>query len=102
MSYEIQVLDHNVVLTKMVEPFTETMNCHCYEYFCDKQKDGTYIVDDASNVTRYKDEMLEKAAPYIKDGSFIIYKGEDNHYWKLKFKDGEMIYCPGKLVFFED
>lgn len=34
--------------------------------------------------------FLEAIAPFVRDGSYIIWMGEDHYTWKNEFKDGKM------------
>ena len=56
-------------------------------YFC-----GEKLGEDAL--------LFETVAPYVKDGSYIVIRGEDGDTWKWLFEDGKFQELTGKVVFF--
>lgn len=56
---------------------------------CSENEDGLFIHYFNS---KFGDErvFLVAIAPYIEDGSYIIWRGEDGQLWRDRFRDGKM------------
>ena len=54
--------------------------------------------------TGQEDLFLDRIAPFVQEGSYAIWKGEDNSFWKWEFTDGKMLVIPGemKIAWFPD
>lgn len=52
--------------------------------------DGNIVGLDYDNKTGNEDIFFMALAPYVKDGSYIIWKGEDGRMWGWEFTDGHM------------
>jgi len=49
--------------------------------------------------TGQQDLFLGVIAPYVRDNSYIVWRGEDGHVWKNVFDNGEMKTSVGRVVF---
>lgn len=49
-----------------------------------------------------EDLFLQVIAPYVGDGCYINWTGEDDEYWQYRFKDGVMTHHDGRVVFDEN
>lgn len=64
----------------------------------------TYETKDAIKITYYdgksgqEDIFLNALAPYIEDGSYIRWKGEDDYMWSNIFEDGKMITREAEVI----
>lgn len=63
-----------------------------------------YETDDAIEITGYdnksgqEDIFLEALAPYIENGSYIHWSGEDDYKWSNIFENGKMITREARIV----
>lgn len=51
------------------------------------------------NKTGQEDEMLNAIAPYVEDGGYVIWRGEDGSMWKDCFEDGQVVQKTAKVTF---
>ena len=52
---------------------------------------GDIIGVSYGNKTGAEDIFMLALAPYVEDGSYILWLGEDGHRWMWKFQDGTML-----------
>lgn len=60
---------------------------------------GNIVHMHYDNKAGQQDLFLEVIAPYVKDGSYIIWRGEDGAIWKDIFDNGTMKTSAGRVVF---
>lgn len=64
------------------------------------QTSGDVLIEEFTGEKYGDDKTLFTAlAPFIQDGSFITFRGEDDKHWKWVFKDGVMKEFYGKIVY---
>ncbi len=63
----------------------------------DYNEQGDLELGYYSNKTGQEDLFLEAIAPFVKEGSSAVWKGEDDTYWKWEFSDGKMLVIPGEV-----
>jgi len=60
-------------------------------------KDGNLVLGHYSNKTGQEDLLIDAIAPFVQEGSYVIWKGEDDTYYKWEFNDGKMLVIPGEV-----
>ncbi len=56
---------------------------------------GDLVLGCYNNKSGQEDLFLEAIAPFVEEGSYAIWKGEDDTFWKWEFNDGKMLVIPG-------
>ena len=71
-----------------------------WRYGCILSTKGYYLVNSFEGEKLGEDAALWKAlAPFILDGSYVKFSGEDHAQWKYVFKDGKMKEKWGRTVY---
>lgn len=52
-----------------------------------------------SSKTGQEDLFIEAMAPFVKDGSYMEWRGEDGELWRWEVKDKKLFYSEGKVVY---
>ena len=75
-----------------------------YGYVPITDNDGNVTdLDFAGDKLAYdEDEMFEKIAPYVDDGSFIEMSGEDGAQWRWVFSGGKVREVKAKIIWDEE
>ena len=63
----------------------------------DYNKDGDLVLGHYNNKTGQEDIFLYTIAPFVQENSYVIWKGEDDAYWKHEFHDGVMLSYNGEV-----
>jgi hypothetical protein len=63
----------------------------------DYNESGDLVLGSYSNKTGQEDLFLDAIAPFVQEGSYAIWKGEDDSYYKWEFDDGKMLVIPGEV-----
>ena len=58
---------------------------------------GDLVLGHYDSKTGQEDLFLDAIAPFVQEGSYAIWKGEDNHFYKWEFNDGKMLVIPGEM-----
>jgi len=58
---------------------------------------GNLVLGHYSNKTGQEDLLIDAIAPFVQEGSYVIWRGEDNSYYKWEFNDGKMLVIPGEV-----
>ena len=58
---------------------------------------GELVLGHYDSKTGQEDLFLDAIAPFVQEGSYAIWKGEDNHFYKWEFNDGKMLVIPGEM-----
>ena len=58
---------------------------------------GNLALGHYDNKTGQEDLFLDAIAPFVQEGSYAIWKGEDNSFYKWEFNDGKMLVIPGEM-----
>lgn len=57
--------------------------------------DGDLSIGHYSNKTGQEDLLFDAIAPFVEKGSYAIWRGEDNEYYKWEFDGKKMVIIPG-------
>lgn len=60
-------------------------------------KDGNLVFGNYNNKTGQEDLLVDAIAPFVQEGSYAIWKGEDDVYYKWEFTNGKMLVIPGEV-----
>lgn len=63
----------------------------------DYNEAGDLVLGSYNNKTGQEDLFLDAIAPFVEEGSYAIWKGEDDTYYKWEFNDGKMLVIPGEV-----
>lgn len=63
----------------------------------DYNEDGNLVLGSYNSKTGQEDLFLDRIAPFVQEGSYAIWKGEDDTYYKWEFTDGKMLVIPGEV-----
>ena len=63
----------------------------------DYNEAGDLVLGYYNSKTGQEDLFLDRIAPFVQEGSYAIWKGEDNSFWKWEFTDGKMLVIPGEM-----
>ena len=63
----------------------------------DYNENGDLVLGHYNNKTGQEDLFLYFIAPFVQEGSYAIWKGEDNAFYKWEFDDGAMRVIPGEM-----
>ena len=58
---------------------------------------GNLSLGHYDSKTGQEDLFLDAIAPFVQEGSYAIWKGEDNSFYKWEFNDGKMLVIPGEM-----
>lgn len=58
---------------------------------------GDLVLGHYNNKTGQEDIFLYVIAPFVQENSYVIWKGEDDTYWKHEFRDGKMLTYNGEV-----
>jgi hypothetical protein len=58
---------------------------------------GNLALGHYDSKTGQEDLFLNAIAPFVQEGSYAIWKGEDNSFYKWEFNDGKMLVIPGDM-----
>lgn len=58
---------------------------------------GDLVLGHYNNKTGQEDIFLYAIAPFVQENSYVIWKGEDDTYWKHEFRDGKMLTYNGEV-----
>ena len=58
---------------------------------------GELVLGHYDSKTGQEDLFLDAIAPFVQEGSYAIWKGEDNSFYKWEFNDGKMLVIPGEM-----
>jgi hypothetical protein len=63
----------------------------------DYNEAGDLVLSYYNSKTGQEDLFLDRIAPFVQEGSYAIWKGEDDTYYKWEFTDGKMLVIPGEV-----
>lgn len=81
---------------EMYSSVEEILNALGFETDVELNGDVTIVYYD--NKMGAETHFLEALAPYVADGSYVEWRGEDNAMWRQDFNNGEMKERGGKIV----
>lgn len=61
--------------------------------------EGNLIAMFYDNKTGQEELFIETMAPFMKDGSYIHWAGEDDYYWETRFESGAIIEKVGRIIY---
>lgn len=79
-----------------LKTLTEILSSLGFDVSCDSVGN----IDGLSYNNKIGDEsyFLESIAPFVRDGSYINWRGEDGEMWRNEFHDGKMILKQAKII----
>ena len=108
MGYYVQSIDNDFFLDKKYFDDVYNKMCELNDYH-DLKRGGSfgsntdpidgnmYNLRYAYEKTGSEDYFLTCFAPFVRDGSFIEFQGEDYDHWKYVFENGKMTYYKGRV-----
>lgn len=63
------------------------------------ENDGGLSLSGYADKTGDEDVFLEALAPFVPDGSYVNWEGEDGEHWQLWFEGGVMVQKAGSVVY---
>ncbi|ALY10853.1 hypothetical protein WILDE_70 [Arthrobacter phage Wilde] len=66
------------------------------------QPDGTFELGWYDNKTGAEEHFLRALAPFVDEGSYVAFEGEDGTHWRYFFEDGEMRNQTGSITYSDD
>lgn len=66
---------------------------------CGIEDDGSFHIYSYDSKAGQEDLFLETLAPYVKDGSFLYWMGEDGEQWGNLYKDGKFHHAQAHITF---
>lgn len=61
--------------------------------------DGRFVLGRYDDKTGAENHFLEAIAPFVVDGSYVEWVGEDGSMWRFLFRRGEMLVEEGMVVY---